>query len=361
MSKRTHRVAVLGAGNGGQAIAGHLSDRGYSVRLWNRSKKVLDLVKATGQITLTGVLSSTATIDIITHSLEEAVVGAEIILITTTANAHYDLAVALAPLLEDGQIVVLNPGRTLGALEFRQTIRRHGCVDQVYVAEAQSLVFACRLMAPAQVRVIGVKEYVPLAAFPAIDTAHVLSHVKPLFHCFAAAPHILYTSLENIGAIFHPAIVMFNAATIERGEEFYFYQDMTESVANFLMTLDEERLALGEAFGIHLASIFDWIKIAYPDCVGNTLTERMRTNPAYHEIKAPTRLASRLILEDIPTGLVPFAALGQIAGLEMSLTRSLIQVTSILVGRDFWSEGRNLDKLNLAGMKPNDILQHVTR
>lgn len=55
------------------------------------------------------------------------------------------------------------------------------------------------------------------------------------------------------------------------------------------------------------------------------------------------------------------AALGQLVGLEMPLTRSLIHVTSTLLGVDFWTLGRNLEKLNLAGMTPSDIIAYVTK
>lgn len=359
MNNHRPKIAVLGAGNGGQAFAGYLSSRGYTVRLWNRSRVRLEELSPDGHITLTDALQLRARVELATTSLDEAIEDAQVILITTTADAHYDLAVALAPLLQEGQVVLLNPGRTGGALEFRHIIGKMGCTARVYIAEAQSLVFACRITAPAQVRIIGVKQYVPVAAFPAADTEHVLSRVRPMFGCFVAAPNVLHTGLENIGAVFHPAIVMFNAAAIERGDEFYFYQDMTDSVAAFLMRLDRERLRLGRAFGIHLASIFDWIKMAYPDCIGKTLAHRMRNNPAYHEIRAPSCLSSRLLVEDIPTGLVPFAALGQAASLDMPLTRSLIHMASALLDVDFWTLGRNLEKLNLAGLTLTGITAYV--
>jgi opine dehydrogenase len=87
----------------------------------------------------------------------------------------------------------------------------------------------------------------------------------------------------------------------------------------------------------------------------------MRNNPAYYQIKAPTQLASRLLLEDIPTGLVPFVALGEVAGLEMPLTRSLIHISSALLRRDFWSYGRTLHALGLDAMNVEAILEYVQR
>lgn len=360
MSQEKYKIAILGAGNGGMAFAGYLSQKGHSIRLWNRTpERILSLYK-NKQITLTGAFSSRSTIDLVTASISEAINGADIILITTTSDAHRELAIALTNLLEDGQIILLNPGRTGGALEVRAVFNQMGCKTRVYVAEAQSLVFACRLQAQNSVHIIGVKDFVPVAALPATDTEYVLSKIKDLFTCFKAAPNVLNTSLENIGAIFHPAVVMLNAATIDRGESFYFYQDMSPAVANFLTAVDEERLDLGKAFGIELTSIFDWIKVAYPECGGETLTERMRNNPAYFEIKAPTSLSSRLILEDIPMGLVPLTKLGQLAGLKMPLMHSIINIVSTLINRNLEQEGRDLEKLNLHGKRIPDIIKYVS-
>jgi opine dehydrogenase len=227
------------------------------------------------------------------------------------------------------------------------------------VAEAQSLVYACRAEG-AVVRVIGVKTFVPFAAYPARHTDRVLAKVHPLFPCFQRAASVLHTGFENIGAIFHPAITLFNAATIERGQPFYFYQDMTPLIAKVLTLLDHERIAAGAAFGIDLHSIFDWIKQAYPATQGHTLCDRLRDNPAYHEILAPTTLQSRLLTEDIPTGLVPLFALGTAAGVAMPLMQALIDLGGALLGRDFWSEGRTLEHMGLAGLTPAQILDHLS-
>lgn len=359
MFKFRYRIAVLGAGNGGQAIAVFLAAQGHDVRLWNRSPNRLDPIRAESKVSLTGVISLCSKIGMITENLEEAVRSAHLIMVTTTADAHAEIALELFPLLEEGQIILLNPGRTGGALEVREIFAQAGTNVRVYVAEAQSLVYACRIIGPALVRVIGIKDYVPVAALPASDTAFVLSKVQALYPCYVPAENVLHTSFENIGAIFHPAIILFNTATIERGEKFYFYQDMTPSVADFLIQLDKERLALGEAFGIKLFSIFDWIKKAYPSSYGDTLCERMRSNPAYYQIEAPDRLDSRLLLEDIPTGLVPFIAFGQVVGLELPLMKSLVNVTCVLLKRDFWKEGRTLEKLGLTGITSTQIIERI--
>ncbi|MFE8034481.1 NAD/NADP-dependent octopine/nopaline dehydrogenase family protein [Thiohalocapsa marina] len=353
-----YEVAVLGAGSGGLALCGALALRGYRLRLWNRDPARLQPLREAGHIRLRGCIVADVPVPPCTTDLAEAVRGADVILVVTTAGAHEAIAARLAPLLEAGQCVLLCPGRTGGAIVVRQTLERMGCADGVLVAEAQSLVYACRADA-ACVNLIGVKALVPVAADPAADTNAVMQRVRPLFDCFRAAPSVLHTGLENIGAIFHPAIVLFNAAAIERDKGFYLYRDMTPRVAECLVALDRERIAIGAAFGIALYSIFDWIKRAYPLTEGDTLCERLRNNPAYNDILAPTRLDSRLLTEDLPTGLVPMAELGTTAGIETPLMDALIDLGGALLGRDFRAEGRTLERLGLAHLNSSQIITHL--
>ena len=69
-------------------------------------------------------------------------------MVTTPATGHYELACLMAPYLKDGQIIVLNPGRTGGALEVYETIRNYGCDKDIIVAEAQTFIYACRATGP---------------------------------------------------------------------------------------------------------------------------------------------------------------------------------------------------------------------
>lgn len=355
------RVAVLAAGNGGQALAAALALKGCKVRLWNRSEDRLLGIRTRGSIRLTGAIEGETPIDLTTSSLKEAVEGVDLIFVASTADAHAALAAQLAPLLRDGQTILLNPGRTGGAMEFRAVLTRVRPSVRVRIAEAQSLVFACRIEGEGIVRVIGIKKFVPVAALPRSDTAEVLSAIRPLFPSFVPAEHVLWTSFENIGSIFHPSVLLFNAAAIERGAKFFFYQDMTPAVAEFLLTVDEERLRLGRAFGMRLLSITEWIKKAYPETRGESLCDLMRNNPAYFEIRAPSTLDSRLLTEDIPTGLVPFVELGRAAGLRMPLMESLIHIGSALLKRNFFKEGRTLHSLGIENLSVPEILKTVTK
>lgn len=352
-------IAVLGAGSGGLALAGVLASRGYEVRLWNRDATRLQPLQKSGFIVLSGCISAEVRLKLSTTDLAQAVCGANVILIVTTADAHEEIAVKLAPFLAAGQCLLLCPGRTGGAFLVQTVLTRFGCPSSVLVAEAQSLVYACRGEG-ATVNLIGVKAVVPVSGITPEQTDATLSRVLPLFDCFVAGTSSLQTSLENIGAIFHPAIVLFNAAAIERGETFYLYRDMTPRLAEFLLALDRERLAIGAAYKLELCCISDWITRTYPSTEGKNLRERLQNCPAYRDIFAPTKLDSRLLTEDLPTGLVPMAALGEAAGVSTPLMNILIDLGNALLRRDFRVEGRTLERLGLAGMGVDQIIERLS-
>lgn len=353
------KIAVIGAGNGGQAIAGYLAMQGYETSLYDKDVNKIEELKLKGGIELTNRIVGFGKINNITADIGEAVKGADIVMVTTVANAHSAIAKSIAPFVEDGMTIILNPGRTCGALVFNQTLRIEGCAKRYYLGEAQTLVYACRIIENGKVNIIGIKDEVLIAGLPASDTDHILSTVKTIYPCFVRAENVLRTSLENIGAMFHPCVCLFNAATIERQNEFWFYRDMTEQVARFIEKFDAERLAVGKAYGIDLLNVTEWIKFAYKETQGNTLCERMKNNPAYHDIKAPGTIFTRQLTEDIPTGVLPIMELGKTAGVDVHLHESMLNIIESLLGMDLHSDGRSLKNLGFENMNKADILNYI--
>lgn len=354
------KIAVIGAGNGGQAIAGYLALVGHEVSLYDRDDEKVSVLNTIGGIELTGKIKGFGKINCITTYIEKAIKGAEIVMITTVANAHQAVAQNMAPYIEDGQVIILNPGRTCGALVFKQALEKYGCTKHYYLGEAQTLVYACRIIQNGKVNIIGVKDEVLLAGLPASDADHILNKVNTLYPCFKKADNVLRTSLENIGAMFHPCVCLFNAATIERQDEFWFYRDMTDQVASFIEKFDQERLAVGKAYGVNLLSVKEWIKYAYKDTKGKTLCERMKNNPAYYDIKAPGTIFTRQLTEDIPTGVLPIMELGKAAGVDVTLHASMVYTIEALLNMDFHTDGRSLKNLGIEGKSKEDILNFIT-
>lgn len=349
---------VLGAGAGGQALAGHLALRGHDVRLWNRSPGPIARLQMGAYLEIRGRIRGRVRLPVVTTDLAEAVEAAAVLMVVLPATAHHQLAERLAPLLEDGQVIVLNPGRTGGALEVRNVLEAAGCEARVLVAEAQTLVFASRIVETGVCHVFSVKRAVKLAALPAGDTLGVLDAVSDPFPQFVPAAHVLETSLGNIGAVFHPGVALLNASRIEAtgGMFDYYHEGITPSVARIMRCIDSERLAVAEAFGVRVLSAREWLAAAY-GVEAETLRQAIMLNPGYTGIKAPPHLNHRYIREDVPTSLVPVSELGSIAGLSTPTIDGVIALSSALHDTDYRALGRNARRMGIEGLDGDEVLE----
>ncbi len=214
----TTRYTVIGAGHGGKAMAAHLALMGFRVCLYNRTPDHVAAIKARGGIELEsyeGGPHGFGELALVTSDMQEALADADAIMVVVPSSAHAEIATLAAPHLRDGQIVVLHPGRTCGALSFAKALEDRRCLADVVVAEAETFIYASRSEGPAQSRIFRIKEAVPLAALPATHTTRVLELLRPAYPQYIDGVNVLHTGLNNMGAIFHPALALLNAGRIE--------------------------------------------------------------------------------------------------------------------------------------------------
>lgn len=359
MTNTTH-YAVLGAGHGGQALAGYLSLKGFKVNLYNRTPDRLNSIKLMGGIQVEGEIQGFASLNLVTSSIEEAVKDVEIIMVVVPANGQRFMAENLVPFLKDGQIIVLNPGRTGGALEFRQIFKERNVTAQVIISEAQTFLFASRINGPAQVKIFRIKNSIPVAAIPAYKTIEVVTALRKALPQFVPEDNVLKTSFNNIGAVFHPTLTILNAARIENthGEFDYYIDGITPSVALILEAVDNERVKVAEALGIRAITAREWLYSAY-DAYGRNLYEAMQNNPGYRGIQAPYTIYNRYITEDVPMSLVPISSFGKMLQIPTPTIDCMIHLANILHNRDYFAEGRTIEKLGLAGLSVKEIREMV--
>lgn len=342
---------VMGAGHGGLAMAGHLGLMGFEVRLFNRTRARIEIVSTRGGVEVEGEeVSGFGPVALATDRAEEALQGADLIMVVVPATAHRFMAEQCAPHLRDGQAVILNPGRTFGALAFAQDLKRLGCQADVTVAEAQTFIYASRVIGPGQSKIFRVKNSIPLATVRAHRIPPCLGLLRQAFPQFVPGDSIFKTSFNNIGAVFHPALMLLNAGWVEDPADFeFYYQGTTESVATVLETLDAERVAVAAAMGFQALTAREWLYLAY-DAVGKDLHKAIHANPGYRGILAPHRMEMRYITEDVPCSLVPMSSVGGKLGVATPVMNALITLASAMHARDYKAEGRTVESLGIADM-----------
>jgi opine dehydrogenase len=357
------KYTVIGAGHGGKAMAAHLALMGADVALWNRTFDHISIINMRGGIELEspeGGPHGFGKLRLVTSDMAEAILHAQIIMVVLPSSAHADIAKAVAPYLRDGQIIILHPGRTLGAIEFVKVMRHNGCTADVTVAEAETFIYASRSDGPAQARIFRIKEAVPLAALPATHNEMVLKAIRPAYPLFIDGVDVLHTGLNNMGAIFHPALTLLNAGWIEHTHgDYQFYIDgVTPSVARVLEVLDRERVTVASSVGIRARTAMEWLKLAY-DTSGENLHEAIQNQPGYYGITAPTTLNHRYIFEDVPMSLVPMASLGMRYGVSVRGMESIIRLGSFIHKTDYWRRGRTVEKLGLEQWSVSELTRFV--
>jgi opine dehydrogenase len=344
-------------------MAAHLALMGFKVNLFNRTADHIEIIRKRGGIELESMEGGPhgfGELALVTSNIDDAIRGVEVIMVVLPSSAHAEVARAMAPHLKGGQIVVLHPGRTCGALEFVKVIRDNGCRADVTVAEAETFIYASRTDGPVQARIFRIKEAVPLAALPSSRTQCVLDAICDAYPQFIDGVDVLNTGMNNMGAIFHPALTLLNMGWIEatHGDYQFYIDGVTPSVARVLEVLDRERVTVASALGIRARTSLEWLKLAY-DTTGVDLHEAIHNQPGYYGIKAPATLNHRYIFEDVPMSLVPIASLGKRYGVSVRGMESMIQVASIIHRTDYWRRGRTVEKLGLEQWSVSELTRFV--
>ncbi len=343
------KIAVLGAGNGGMAMAADMVMKGHDVSLYDKYPKALTGIQNEMGIHLKGAAGEGfASVHVVSTDIAEVIRDRELIMVVTPAFAHKSIAEALASVIEAPQMVILHPGRTGGALEVKKVIEERRPGLSPIVAEAQTLIYASRRTGQAEVTIYGIKKRLAFSALPAKYNTILSEKLKNIFPQFYPVENILETSLMNIGAVFHPAPAILNCARIEdtKGDFEYYHQGITPTIGKVLEKIDGERVEVAKAFGINTLTTVEWLMDVY-GAEGENIYEAVQANKVYSGIKAPSDIKARYISEDVPMSLVPISELGRLAGVKTPAIDTMISLADIMHDQDYRKNGRDLDRMGI--------------
>jgi opine dehydrogenase len=349
-----NKVAIIGAGNGGRATAVYLKNRGCTVNLAFRTFEKVKTIYFTKQIRSQGRLSGIFDIDLITpeySQLLEDDVG--IIIYVLPANIHADVTRKIIPYLQNNQIILLTPGRTWGAIEVHNIIQRLRPEIRVFVGETQTLPFTSRAIGDNGVDIIEIKAQTKYCFFPEKFNHRVETPMFRLFPRLEPVNDIRITSLNNIGAVLHPAGLILNTGTVSRQKDLHFYSEgMSKEVVKIVKAIDKERCAIMRKIGMKPVSFLQWVSEVYNVREKDYYTAFQKIQ-SYQGILAPKTVNVRYISEDVPTGLVPLASIGEYLGIPTPTMDSLINLASVLLGTNYRKIGRTVENI---GLPMNDLI-----
>lgn len=350
-------ITILGGGNGGHAAACDLTLRGFSVTLYEDAafRAKMKSVFETRRIAYRGIWGEgEVTLSAVTDDLAAAVSGAEIILVAVPAFAHRHYAEQLAPLVQNGQTVVIMPG-TLGSLLFYKTFRTAG--KTVTVAETHTLPYAARLTGEGEITVMDRFDPLKVGVMPACKTEETLSLLGQLYDGLQPMESAAACGLCNINPVIHVPACVLNAGRIEyAAQPFYCYREgFTACVARTTEQLDAERGAILQRLGYGYQPIAQSLS---KNVQSSSIREVVTQDPSIANIAIPPSFGYRYFTEDIPYGLAVWAKLAALIGVCTPVMSSLVELGSCITGRDC-RQGRSLAELGIEGMSLSQLQEYL--
>jgi opine dehydrogenase len=348
-------VGVLGGSNGGYATAADLALAGHRVRLWRRSGPELAPVQRAGTITLVAEgRHGEARLDRATTDLDEALDGADVVMVPLPATAHEDLATHLAGRLSGREVVVLTPG-TLGTFVLARRLARAGATLPLAFAETGTLPYLTRKTGPTTAAAPVRAAHLPVGVFPASRSKVALERIRELYPATRACVDALDAALNNAGAVIHPPLVLVNAGAIDGGHFDIHAAGTTASARKLIDAVDAERLAARLGLGYppphyEAATLYDPARTA-EGLYGTGAKDKLVASGLWREV---VTYEHRYVSEDVALGLTLFESAGRTAGVSTPAISGLLGVFGALLGRDL-AGGRALDHLGLGDFTRREV------
>jgi len=356
-------IAVLGGGAGAHMMTVDLTARGYRVHLCEHPD-----FEASFQATLRAQAieavgigpKGTYPIHRASTDIPSAIAEAEWINVVMPAVGHELFFEAVVPHLRDGHKVVTWAG-DFGSLRLRRMLLDAARREGVTIIETSTLPYGTRIVGPGEISLLLTAPHVLAAPLPDGRNREAMQQLREMFSCVFQGPNVLAAAFNNPNPIVHPPGSLLNTGRIEysRGDFYMYREGITESVARVIRQVYEESRQVARAFGFDMSEYRDIEFRTTCSIMGVEFVAPFDTAGVIAGIIGPRTVRDRYITEDLPCGLVPRSQLGQVVGVATPVIDGFVSIGSVVCQEDYWQTGRTLEKLGLAGLDKDGILEVV--
>jgi len=359
-ARQFSRIVVLGGGADARQLAALCLAEGAEVTLFSAYGAELEMMRSSSGIGLRGTgpigtyhVDREGTSIKTTAEIDGAVRGAEVIFLTGPVHKQRTYAMVLADHLNDGQVLVLAPGRSLGAVETAWMLRMGGCRADVTIVERQGL--------PYWMRVEGANLHLSAAGPQMIATlpsgrVDVIEGLAPFLTPSLVAGSVLESGFADLsGAVEIPALVLGGVALAKGGPEVPMGANPlpeNNTMANLLgkdhraviETLAQERRKVAAAFGVrNLPQNAEWVAMY----AGSTSGEGARPVPTTSQCPA-------ILRDGVMGSLMPLISAAGVAGVDAPVTQSMVTLAETILGDTVATAGRRLETIGITSQNIDD-------
>lgn len=366
------KITVIGAGNGGMTAAYHFAKNGHEVCIYDSPNfpAQINAIKEKGGIEALEeehgckmILPGFSKIALATTDIKEAMDFGEIFVMVCPSFAQEILFGNMLPYIKDGMKVVVMPGNYGGLVLNKMVNESDKAGTNITFIDTITIPWACRIVKPGIITIMGIKEFLPLSIFPLSkktdDTINTIKEIIPIPIEILENPVV--AGLENINFGGHPLLTTLNIGILENfNGEFNYYKDCCSvATAKAAAKMDLERLSVGKALGLKLRTELEAMNALYA-CNEKTVYDFNRKSTTHGKINnSPNSSKARYITEDVPYLLVPCYELAKACGLELPIVKSCITIASAYNDDDYFKSGRTLEKMGFKTGSKDEILSFL--
>lgn len=343
------KITIIGAGNAGLIHAAKLIENGHEVAILKTSNALNDdffnIIKKEGGYNVKDETNGGNRFFVrptmITRDVQKAIEFGDLLMVTTTTSQHEYVAKKISPYVKDKQVITLIPGY-MGSLIFKKYISK----DVVY-SEWETTAYNGRIMDSMYVRITFYNPRNAISVLPVSKTENILDIFS---NCFTntkySRKHILESALHNPNMIVHTIGMLFSASRIEHSKgEFWMYKEaFTESIVRVIKEFDKQKNLMLKKFDCVPLDYFEAAKWRNEEDLNLDAMEVFNSF-AESSNKGPSFLNHRYLTEDVPMGLCLFSSIGKIIGIDTSISDSIINLASALLGKNLNENARTIESL----------------
>lgn len=339
-------VAIIGTGGVALATAALLARTGHSAILVSVSGKGARELR-NREITAEGAFEMAFTAEV-TEEASTAFERADAVILATSADRYGDALDCIIPHLTGRHMVLVSGelSQIAGVIEAK-TERMH---KRPTITALSTTLATGRRGKDALVSIGIVRKSAQACTRPHSQSDQALDFWNSIFgDVLSPSPGALHLTLSNLNPIVHVPNALCNFTRIEKGEEWSNYGGITDGVAKLIVALDNERMALADAFSLSVKSF----KQNYEDSFQfpsewplsrMTVELNVRRNGLP---LGPSTKQTRYLTEDIPFGLVVFEKFGVLGKVPTPMISAAITLVSSIYDKDFRTNNPFLNTLAL--------------
>ncbi len=347
-------------------MAADLSLMGCKVRLFEHPdfKENLDPIRENGGIALTGNTCSGKTglarFDRITSDADEAVKGTDLVMINVPSMAVERFVEVLAPFLKEGQVVLVTTGYW-ASLRSRKMLEAKNALGKIIFVEEHIMPYLSRKIGPAQAHIYNFKRDIRMAAWPATKNEAAHEVVKKIYPQMKLSQNILENNFYPGNPSVHAQITIPKAEFFfERAREFRFYGEVSMCASKLSDAFDRERIKVAAALGCDVPLHHAWVNHAY-GYPGENLYEIYGNVTCDHVKRWGNDAGNRRVLrEDLCYFFFPMEQLAEVVGVEVPVTKAMIEILGIFTDFDYRVHGITLKDLGMEHLNRDQIIRYVT-